>query len=94
MFPYRSSDSIPLLIQLLNEKDGIVQQTPLNDSIINYPYLSPGVYKIKAIKDFNNNGKWDTGNYLKHILPERVSYLNFTIKIRANWDIEHKWILE
>ena len=87
-------DSIPLLIQLLTDKDIVVKQNLLMDSVIVYPYLLPGTYKLKAIKDRNNNGKWDTGDYLKKQLPERVFYLNATVKIRANWDIEQKWLFE
>ena len=88
------NDSIPLLIQLIDDKEVIVNQTLLSDSLILYPYLIPGTYKIKAIKDKNNNGKWDTGNYLEKLTPERVYYLNATVKIRANWDIEQKWLFE
>ena len=87
-------DSIPLLIQLLTDKDVVVKQNVLTDSVIIYPYLPPGTYKLKAIKDRNNNGKWDTGDYLNKLLPERVFYLNATVKIRANWDIEQKWLFE
>lgn len=88
------TDSQPLLIQLLNDKDEIINQSVLKDSIIEYPYLTPGIYKIKAIKDRNNNGKWDTGNYLKKQYAERVYFLNSAVKIRANWDIEQKWVMD
>jgi len=88
------NDSLPLLIQLLTEKDKVVYQSLLKDSIIEYPYLVPGSYKIKAIKDRNNNGKWDTGNYLLKQYPERVYFLKTIVKIRANWDIEQKWEME
>jgi hypothetical protein len=88
------NDSIPLLIQLLNDKDGVLRQDLLTDSIVYYRWLKPGKYKIKAVKDRNGNGKWDTGNYLKGVLPERVFFMSSPVNIRANWDIEHKWIIE
>ncbi len=88
------NDSIPLLIQLLNDKDGVLRQDLLTDSIVYYRWLKPGKYKIKAVKDRNGNGKWDTGNYLEGVLPERVFFMSSPVNIRANWDIEHKWIIE
>ena len=51
-------------------------------------YLTPGQYIIKFIHDRNNNKKWDTGNYLMRIQPERVSYYKDEISIRANWELE------
>jgi hypothetical protein len=87
------NDTVPLIIQLLNTKDAVLQQVLLTDSVVYYPYLKPGNYKIKAIKDRNDNGKWDTGNYLEGILPERVYFMSSAVNIRANWDIEHRWIL-
>ena len=77
----------------MNEKDVVLYQNVLIDSVLNYPYLLPGTYKMKAIRDKNGNGKWDTGNYLQRILPERVYFLGTSINIRPNWDVEQKWEL-
>lgn len=88
------SDTIPLIIQLLNDKDNVIQSDILEDSVIYYPYLLPGNYKIKAVSDKNQNGIWDTGDYWKKIEPEKVFYLRKVLNIRANWDMEEKWILD
>ncbi len=85
-------EKYPLIVQLLNSKEGIVKEQIINSSeVINYPYLVDGKYKIKAIIDKNKNGKWDTGDLYKKILPETIYYLNKTIDIRANWDNEQNW---
>ena len=89
----KNQDSIPMIVQLMNEKDVVLYQNVLIDSVLNYPYLLPGTYKMKAIRDKNGNGKWDTGNYLQRILPERVYFLGTSINIRPNWDVEQKWEL-
>jgi hypothetical protein len=89
-----TTDSIPLIIQLLNEKDMVLQENTLIGTTLFYPYLKPGNYKIKAISDHNKNGKWDTGDYLEKKFPEKVFYLNQILSVRANWDVEHKWIIE
>ena len=40
----------------------------------------------RIIFDSNGNQKWDTGNYLKKIKPEKVSYYPTLIEMRANWE--------
>lgn len=75
-----------VIIQLLS-KDKIIRQletdTPGEYTI---SYLLPQEYRIKCIHDLNENGKWDTGNYLKKLQPEPLEFLPVEIKVRANWD--------
>ena len=40
----------------------------------------------RVIFDSNGNQKWDTGNFLKKIQPEKVSYYPILIEMRANWE--------
>jgi len=54
---------------------------------------NPGFYKIKAIFDERTNRRWDTGDYLKNLQPERVTYFPAEIQIRANWDVEETWVI-
>ena len=58
-----------------------------------FVYLSPAEYKLKVIYDYNENGKWDPGNYLKNKLPEKVQYYKSTIKLRENWEHVENWDL-
>lgn len=84
-----------MIIQLINAEDKLVSQNTISsDTIIRYKYLRPGAYKLKAIYDKDNSGNWSTGDYTLNVLPERVFYLPSAINIRANWDIDWKWILE
>lgn len=84
-----------MIIQLINAEDKLVSQNTISsDTIIRYKYLRPGAYKLKAIYDKDNSGSWSTGDYTLNVLPERVFYLPSAINIRANWDIDWKWILE
>ena len=53
-----------------------------------FDYLGEGTYMIRAILDRNGNGKWDTGNYLKHLQPEEIKYLPAEIKLKKNFDVE------
>jgi hypothetical protein len=47
----------------------------------------PNDYQIRYVKDVNNNGKWDAGNYLEKRQPEQVVYLKEVLSLRANWDL-------
>ena len=75
------------LFQLLNEKDGLISQINTNKSDkVTFGLLTPGKYNMKIIYDANGNGVWDTGNYLKHIQPEKVIRINEVIEIRPFFD--------
>ena len=83
------------IVQLMDEKEGIVMQSIIKGAeTINYGYLDPKPYKLKIIYDLNNNGKWDTGNYLKKLHPEKVIYYQDAITVRSNWDMELEWKVE
>jgi len=88
------SDIPQLILQLMDEKENVFRQSVLQkDTTLNYEYLNPGMYRLKIIVDENQNGKWDTGNYMKNIQPEKVFYNPTKVNVRANWDIETDWII-
>ncbi|MDX2443977.1 MAG: Ig-like domain-containing protein [Bacteroidales bacterium] len=81
-----------LIIQLLTDKEVLVKQTQISsDTNLVYDFLSPKTYLVKAIWDENENGKWDTGNLIKHIQPEKIVYYLEEIKLRSNWDFKKNW---
>ena len=89
-----SETKYPLILQLMDEKENVFRQSVFqSDTTLNYEYLLPLGYRLKIIVDENGNGKWDTGNYLQHLQPEKVFYNPATINVRANWDIETDWMI-
>ena len=71
-----------------NKQDEIVDRKIITGSTkLVFDLLKPAKYTIRAIIDDNNNGKWDTGNYLQKRLPEQILYhpelKNFAL--RANY---------
>ena len=54
-------------------------------SLINY---KPQDIIIRILIDRNNNGKYDSGDYEKKILPEEYIYVKETITIKAGWDVD------
>lgn len=81
------------IVQLLNSSDGVVRQQPVTDkNTCDFYFLQPGTkYYIRMFHDANNNGKWDTGNYMEHIQPEEVYYYPKVWEMKANFEFEETW---
>jgi len=50
--------------------------------------IQPGSYEIRIVYDLNANGKWDTGNFLEHMQPEKTYAHSEKVNVRANWEME------
>jgi hypothetical protein len=81
------------IVQLLNDKESIVYEEHIitGSQKVHFDFMPPMKYKLKAIYDHNNNKRWDTGNYRLKIQPEEVIYLQKSVEVRANWDVEETW---
>lgn len=80
-------DSYPLLVQLTDDKGKTEQEIYAKEpQVFEFTNIDPSKYLIRVIFDANGNGQWDTGNYLKKIQPEKVSYFPGIIEMRANWE--------
>lgn len=77
----------PLIIQLINEQGESQIQFSVNEQKpIVFKNINPANYRLRVIFDTNENGKWDTGSYLRNVQPERVSYFPKLIELRPNWE--------
>jgi hypothetical protein len=84
----------PMIVQVIDEKGKFSETKILKEpGKIIFDYLAPQKFILKAIIDRNGNGQWDTGNYLKHIQPERTYFYTLPIQLRSNWDQEITWII-
>ena len=85
----------PLIVQLIDSK-GVVIETSLANEVspVDFNEVDPGIYFLRVIFDTNQNGIYDSGNYLKKIQPERVSYALDPVEVRAGWDTIEEFILE
>lgn len=83
------------IFQLMNARGHIVHEKKVeNRALLQFEHLQAGTYRIKAIHDRNRNGRWDTGDYLTGIQPERVFIFEKEMEIRANWDFEEDWDIQ
>jgi uncharacterized protein (DUF2141 family) len=85
----------PLIVQLVTGK-GEVKYEKYGAGITVFYFLNidPSTYNLRVVFDENNNKRYDTGNYLKKVQPERISYHPEEIEIRANWDVDEKFTLK
>jgi len=80
------------IVQLLDEKGSVIKSEIIEgNKDLFYDYLAPKNFKIRVIYDANNNGKWDTGNFMNKKQPEKVIYYTQPITVRSNWDLEIEW---
>ncbi len=86
--------SYPLIVHLTDEKGKIKREIIAEESaVFEFNSLEPGKYLVRVIFDTNENRKWDTGNYLLRIQPEKVSYYPKVIDMRANWEVNESFTI-
>ena len=90
----RNSNS-KFILQMIDSNGEVIRvfKNVNQDATYNFDHVRPGKYIFRLIEDANNNDKWDTGNYLKKIKPERVYYFSNELEVRANWDLNETFNL-
>jgi len=89
------STAYPFIVQLTNLQGELRQELYANKpKVFEFNNIEPSQYFLRVIFDENENRIWDTGNYLKNLQPERVSYYPDTLEIRANWEVEETFSIE
>ena len=78
-----------VVVQLTNESGKVLKEQIVRkkDEVV-FEYLMPAKYKLRAILDADGNGKWSTGNYHRHTLPETVIDYKDALDLKAGWDID------
>ncbi len=82
------------IVQLFLKENLIKEEYGSGNSSFTYNYLLSGEYKVKLMIDNNRNKKWDTGNYIEGLQPEKVLFYEGTITIQENWDNTIEWKIE
>ena len=78
------------LVQMIQNEKVVAESSEENKEVV-FEFLKAGKYKVKVILDSNQNGRWDTGNYIKNQHAEKVYFLPSEYEIRANWSHEIEW---
>ena len=86
-----------VVVQLTNESGKVLQEQVITrKEEVMFEHLMPAKYKLRAILDADGNGKWSTGNYHHHLLPESMIEYKDLLDLKAGWDIdlEDAWNLK
>ncbi|WP_027127423.1 Ig-like domain-containing domain [Gelidibacter mesophilus] len=84
----------PLIIQLTDNKGKVIyEQFAEAPRVFDFRHINPATYYLRVVYDTNGNRKWDSGNYLKKIQPERISYYSKPIEARTGWDLVEEFTL-
>ena len=83
----------PLLIEVLDAKDTVVQSStlPSPHSTLRFTHLPAGDYRLRAVADRDSNGRWTTGDYLLGRQPEEHYLFEKTLNLREKWELEERW---
>ena len=67
-----------------------------NSVVLKSPVLLPAPYTLLFVKDDNNDGKWNPGEFSesKKLKAERTIDYPSEIKVRANWILDLDWDLQ
>lgn len=87
-------DTTKYIIQLLDGSNSLKQEKrDVVTGDVQFNYVPAGEIKFRIIEDRNGNGKWDTGNVVERLQPERAEiYANEegedTFATKTNWEVE------
>lgn len=85
----------PVIVQMLDSKYNVVAEEYLSENkTVFFDELSPDKYFLRIIYDDNQNGRWDTGSFLKRMEPEKIVYYPTQIEVRANWSLNETFTLK
>ena len=78
-----------VVVQLTNESGKVLKEEAIcKKKEVMFDYLMPAKYKLRALLDADGNGKWSTGNYHRHTLPETILDYKDPLDLKAGWDID------
>ena len=85
-----------MVVQLTDDKGKVLKEKKIiEQKKVEFRHLAPAKYKLRALLDKDGNGKWSTGNYHRHFLPETYIDYKDELEVKAGWDIdlEEEWKL-
>lgn len=87
----------PVIVQLVKENGESVKEIEHHEAdgdTFNFEFVPPDDYYVRIIYDENDNGIYDTGDYLEERQPEKVIYMDKPLDVRKNWEIHQDYTLK
>lgn len=84
-----------IIVNLTDIKGNPIRQKSItSDSTLIFDELPPKDYQLFLIYDTNDNGKWDTGDYLKKQQAESTLYYRKPVAVKSKFDSQIDWIIK
>ena len=82
----------PLVIEVLDSRDTVVQYRPIRTSgSLKFLHLPAAEYRLRAVVDCDGNGRWTTGDWLSRRQPEECILYEKKLQLREKWELEERW---
>lgn len=90
-----NTTGLPLVVEVLDKRDTVVQLQSLTTSgLLKFAQLPAGDYRLRAVIDRNGDGRWTPGDYRQGRQPEMSVMFDKTLQLREKWEMEEKWTVE
>lgn len=80
-------------LQLLTDNGDIAYSRYTTESKLEFKMLKPGKYDLRLLVDENENGIWDSADFINQIFAEPLFIFDKKIEIRPLWEIRENWDL-
>lgn len=85
----------PLVIEVLDSRDTVVQKMPmLASGTLRFRHLPAADYRLRAVVDVDGDGAWTPGNYMLQRQPESTIPFGKTLQLREKWEMEERWTVK
>lgn len=83
---------VQYVVELIDDKNTKVFDSRIikNTKELQYIKYPGGKFKLRIIKDLNNNGRWDAADVYAKTQAEPIWYMEKPFTIRSNWEQEEK----
>ncbi|MGY6649122.1 Ig-like domain-containing protein [Wenyingzhuangia sp. IMCC45574] len=90
----KNPKEINLIVELLNSQKNKITKMIHSSGKVSFRNLVPEKYKVRIVKDVNDNKVFDNGNFAERIQPEEVFNFKKEITLRANSEINENITVE
>lgn len=82
----------PLLVEVLDSKDTVVQRQQLDSTgTLRFIHLPAADYRLRAVIDRNHDGQWTPGDWFANRQPEECLFFEKQLQLREKWEMEERW---
>ncbi|MGS0748398.1 Ig-like domain-containing protein [Halpernia sp. GG3] len=83
----------PFWIEIVDADNKVAYSKKSNDENSKFTELKPGTYTVRILVDNNENGIWDSIDFLKQTYAEDVFMFNKKLVVKPFWEIVESWDL-